>query len=200
MTTTAAAYATNLKVFKGEVAFAIATSQAYGRTKMTADIATIVAGLVGDTTTHPKTMATPPAGVKLDPIYAPGGTPKSPFANRALLAVNKGKAANLTNADMHDALNTALAAVVKPINTDVPHVSGTGAVGQTLTCTTGIWAAQPASYTFAWQRAGVAISGATASGYTLVAADSTKAIGCIVTATNSAGSTAAPLSNTILCA
>lgn len=193
MTTTAAAYATNLKTFKSEVAFAIAASKNYGRTKMTAEVATMVASLATDITTHDKTMQSAPQPIRI-------GNDKSFFTNKVCLAINKGKSANVTTSDMHDALNTAIAAVVKPINTDVPHVSGTGAVGQTLTCTTGIWAAQPASYAYAWQRAGVAISGATASGYTLVAADSTKAIGCIVTATNSAGSTAAPISNTITCA
>ena len=193
MTTTAAAYATNLKTFKGEVAFAIAAAKNYGRTKMTADIAPMVASLATDTTTHDKTMQSAPQPLRV-------GNDKSPFTNKVALAINKGKAANLTASDMHDALNTALAAVVKPINTAVPSVQGTGVVGQILTCTTGIWAAQPASYTYAWQRAGVAIGGATSSSYTLVALDSTKAIGCIVTATNTAGSTAAPISNTILCA
>ena len=193
MTTTVAAYATNLKTFKGEVAFAIAASKNYGRTKMTAEVATMVASLATDTTTHDKTMQSAPQPTRI-------GNDKSFFTNKVCLAINKGKAANVTTSDMHDALNTAIAAVVKPINTAVPSVSGTGAVGQTLSCTTGIWAAQPASYTFAWQRAGVAISGATASSYTLVVADSGNAIGCIVTATNTAGSTAAPISNTILCA
>ena len=140
--------------------------------------------------------------MKLDPIYAPGGTPQSYFTNRVLHAVNKGKAANLTTSDMHDALNTALGTVlVKPVNVDVPHVTGIGTVGENLSCTVGNWQNAPTSYTYAWQRAGVPIVGATSAIYTLQAADSPgKAIGCIVTATNSAGSTAAPISNTILCA
>ena len=71
MTTTAAAYAGNLKQFKVEVGQAIAGGKNYGRTKMTTDTNAIVTALLTDTTTHPKTMATPPAGVKLDPIYAP---------------------------------------------------------------------------------------------------------------------------------
>jgi hypothetical protein len=193
MTTTASAYAANLKQFKGEVAFAIAAGKVYGRTKMSTDISAIVAALATDTTKHDKTMEAAPVALRI-------GNDKSGFSNRVLHAVNKGKGENLTTTDMHDALNTALAAVVKPVNVDVPHVSGTGAVGQTLSSTVGIWSFVPTSYSYAWQRAGVAIVGATSSSYTLVAADSGNAIGCIVTATNSAGSTAAPISNTILCA
>lgn len=190
MTTTAAAYAGNLKQFKLEVAQAIAAGKNYGRTKMTTDTGAIVTALAGDTTKHPPTMETPVQALRI-------GTNKSQYTNRVLHAVNKGKSANITNSDMHDALNTALGTVVKPVNVDVPHVTGTGAVGQSLACTTGIWSYSPTSYTYAWQRAGTPIAGATSSTYLLVAADSTKAVGCIVTATNTAGSTAAPISNTI---
>ena len=86
------------------------------------------------------------------------------------------------------------AAAAPPVNVDVPYVE---AMGQTASCTMGNWNGEPTSYAYAWQRDGMAISGATAASYPMVAADSGKAIGCIVTATNSAGSTAAPLSNTI---
>jgi hypothetical protein len=193
MTTTAAAYATNLKVFKGEVAFAIGAGKNYGRAAMTTEIGTIVTALATDTTKHDRTMESAPQPLRI-------GKDKSGFTNKVLLAVNKGKGANLTPSDMHDALSVALAPVVKPVNVNVPYVSGTGVVGQTLSSTVGIWSFQPTSYTFAWQRAGVAIAGATLSSYTLASADSGKAIGCIVTAVNTAGSTAAPISNTILCA
>ena len=86
------------------------------------------------------------------------------------------------------------AAAGPPTNVDVPYVE---AMGQAASCTMGNWNGEPTSYGYAWQRAGVPISGATAADYTMVAADSGKAVGCIVTATNAAGSTAAPLSNTI---
>ena len=193
MTTTAAAYATNLKQYKAEVLQAIAAHTLYGRAKMTTDITAIVASLATDTTKHSKEMESAPVPLRI-------GNDKSGFTNRVLHAINKGKSANVTASDMHDALSTAMAPVTKPANVNVPYVSGTGVVGQTLSCTVGIWSYQPTSYSYAWQRAGVAISGATSSSYVLVALDSTKAIGCIVTATNSAGSTAAPISNTILCA
>jgi hypothetical protein len=82
-----------------------------------------------------------------------------------------------------------------PTNVDVPYVSAMGAAAN---CTMGNWKNEPTSYAYAWQRDGIAISGATSADYTMVAADKGKAIRCIVTATNAAGSTAAPPSNPVV--
>ena len=191
--TTLAAYTKNLNQFKLETAQAIAAGKNYGRTKMTTDIGAITTALGSDTTKRPPPMETPVQALQI-------GNDKSYFTNRVLHAVNKGKSSNITPVDMQTALTTALQPVLVPKNVDVPHVQGTGAQGSTLTCTMGIWTNAPTSYTYAWQRAGTPISGATAATYTVVAADSTKAVGCIVTGTNGAGSTAAPISNTVLCA
>lgn len=193
MTTTAAAYAKNLNQFKIECAQAIAACKNYGRTKMGTEIGTITTALGSDTTKHTSTMETPAAPLRV-------GLNKSLFTNKILWAINKGKAANVTATDMNTALTTALTPVLIPKNVDVPHAQGTGAQGSTLTCTMGIWSNAPTSYTYAWQRAGTPIAGATSASYVVVAADSTKQVGCIVTGTNGAGSTAAPISNTILCA
>jgi hypothetical protein len=88
-----------------------------------------------------------------------------------------------------------------PANTMAPAISGTALVGQTLTCSQGSWSASPApGYAFRWQRntgGGFAnITGATASTHTLVAADETHDLRCVVTATNSQGSASAN-SNTV---
>jgi hypothetical protein len=69
-----------------------------------------------------------------------------------------------------------------PINITPPVASGTGVVGQTLAVTVGTWIQAP-TYTFQWLRNGVAIAGATAQTYLLVAADSGKTVSCAVTAT-----------------
>ena len=87
------------------------------------------------------------------------------------------------------------APVGPPTNVDIPMVSATG---QTANCTMGNWNGEPTSYAYAWQRDGTPISGATSADYTMVSGDSGKPIGCIVTATNAAGSTAAPMSNTVI--
>jgi len=79
-----------------------------------------------------------------------------------------------------------------PANTVAPVVSGTATFGQTLTTTNGTWTGVPTpTYTYQWQRAGSNISGATGSTYQLVSADVGNAIRCVVTATNTAGSSSA---------
>jgi hypothetical protein len=69
-----------------------------------------------------------------------------------------------------------------------PSITGTAQVGSTLFAVTGTWAPQPDSFTFKWWSNGIAITGATGSAYTLVAADLGKKITLTVTA-NKAGYT-----------
>ena len=88
--------------------------------------------------------------------------------------------------------------VQPPVNVDVPQVSANGV---NVNCTMGNWEnmqEEPHSYAYAWQRDGEPIEDATSADYIMGADDSGQEIGCIVTATNSGGSTAAPLSNTVL--
>lgn len=63
-----------------------------------------------------------------------------------------------------------------------PTITGTRAVGYTLTASTGTWSPTPDSFAYQWYRAGAAISGATASTYTLTSSDKDKAITVRVTA------------------
>jgi hypothetical protein len=70
-----------------------------------------------------------------------------------------------------------------------PVVSGTGLVGYTLTTSHGTWSGEPLSYSYQWVRCGEdgagcsAISGATASSYTLKESDASSTLRAIVTAT-----------------
>jgi hypothetical protein len=82
-----------------------------------------------------------------------------------------------------------------PVNSTPPVISGTTTLGSVLTTTDGTWTNSPISYTYQWKRGATNI-GTNASTYTLVIADSTAAITCVVTATNASGSTPAT-SNTI---
>lgn len=77
-----------------------------------------------------------------------------------------------------------------PINTAAPAISGTAALGQTLTCSPGSWDNSP-TFAFQWNREGTAIAGATAATYTVVADDLARALTCTVTASNGDGSAAA---------
>lgn len=79
-----------------------------------------------------------------------------------------------------------------PTNTVAPAVTGTPTVGQTLSCSTGTWSGTGTiTYAYQWQRDGSNISGATSSTYTLVEADASTSVRCVVTATDDIGSTAA---------
>jgi protocatechuate 3,4-dioxygenase beta subunit len=78
--------------------------------------------------------------------------------------------------------------------TPVPTIGGTTTVGQTLTAKAGTWAPATVTLGYQWLRAGTAISGATASTYTLVAADGGKAITVKVTGTKSGFTTVAKTS------
>jgi hypothetical protein len=83
-----------------------------------------------------------------------------------------------------------------PAVVDVPHVSGNGAVGDTLSCTMGNWDGEPTSYAYAWKSDGTTDLG-TGDTYVVAATDSGHSITCLVTATNALGSTAAPPSNAV---
>ncbi|NQX28342.1 hypothetical protein HQQ81_13430 [Microbacteriaceae bacterium VKM Ac-2854] len=64
-----------------------------------------------------------------------------------------------------------------------PTITGTPTVGQKLTAVPGSWAPAPVTLGYQWQRGGTAIPGATASTYTLVAADANASITVSVTGT-----------------
>lgn len=87
--------------------------------------------------------------------------------------------------------NVTLSRFDTPQNTVAPAVSGSGTVGQTLSCSTGTWTRNPTGYAYQWLRDGVAIPGATTGTYLLVLADYTTDVSCQVTATNDSGDTAA---------
>ena len=79
-----------------------------------------------------------------------------------------------------------------PANTVLPAITGTAYFGNTLTASTGTWSGSATiTYSYQWKRAGVAISGATASTYVSTASDVGSTITVTVTATNAAGSDSA---------
>ncbi len=74
-----------------------------------------------------------------------------------------------------------------PVNTVAPALSGTPAVGQTLTCSPGSWVNNPTGYSYTWLRSGSAIAGQTGNTYLVQAADQGHSISCQVTAGNGGG-------------
>ena len=91
-----------------------------------------------------------------------------------------------------------------PVNTALPSISGSSAVGSTLTCIPGSWAAFPVinpsvGYAYQWLRNGLAIGGATNSTYlTQSPTDIGQTMRCEVTATNSIGASAPATSNSVI--
>jgi hypothetical protein len=74
------------------------------------------------------------------------------------------------------------AAANLPVNSVLPAITGTKAVGSTLTCSTGTWSKSP-SFAYQWLRDGVVIAGATASTRVLAGADEGALMSCSVIAT-----------------
>ncbi|RWR08132.1 SGNH/GDSL hydrolase family protein [Paenirhodobacter populi] len=81
-------------------------------------------------------------------------------------------------------------AVAAPVNTTPPAISGTPAVGQTLTATEGTWSGAPV-IALQWLRDGVAIAGASGLSYPLTAADAGANISVRASATNAGGAATA---------
>lgn len=94
-----------------------------------------------------------------------------------------------------NATDTVTATAPGPPNTAPPTISGQAVVGQTLTASQGTWTGTGLTFAYQWRRCDTAgancadISGATATTYVLVAADSGKTIRVEVTAKNTTGET-----------
>lgn len=72
-----------------------------------------------------------------------------------------------------------------PVNTVAPSITGTATVGQTLTGADGTWTGRETPFlSYEWLRDDVAISGATAETYEIVADDTGAVIKFRVTGTN----------------
>jgi hypothetical protein len=89
-----------------------------------------------------------------------------------------------------------------PVVEDRPAVLVNGSLvpsaanGAVLTCTQGNWLGTPTGYAYQW-KSGATNVGTNSNSYTSVAGDVGKSITCVVTATNSMGSVAAPPSNAV---
>ena len=116
--------------------------------------------------------------------------------NDLILLINAAKGGGLSNSQIISGLDDAVGVAHAPAVIDTPYVSGSAAHGSTLSCTTGNWTGSPTAYAYQWTSNGVNV-GTNAATYATVAGDIGHVVGCIVTATNATGSTAAPLSNTI---
>jgi hypothetical protein len=129
-----------------------------------------------------------------DILLAVGGNPANSTDYLQDIVLELGGTVTI-NGNWMEAWEAITAVAPAPVNSTLPVISGTTTLGSVLTTTNGTWTNSPTSYTYQWKRGATNI-GTNASTYTLVIADSTAAITCVVTATNAGGSTPAT-SNTI---
>lgn len=74
-----------------------------------------------------------------------------------------------------------------PVNTTPPSLTGAPALGESLSCSQGVWDNAPTDYAYSWLRDGSPIAGESESTYTVQSADAGHEIGCEVTASNGSG-------------
>ncbi len=105
-------------------------------------------------------------------------------------ATNESGSAALTSASV--SVPPTGSADTPPADTALPQITGTPAVGATLSASTGAWAGDmPQTYGYQWLRDGNPIAGATAASYVVTAADQGHSIAVRVVAANSSGSASA---------
>ncbi len=124
--------------------------------------------------TAPQTVSAPVSGLGTNATY-----------HYRLVGANASGEAVTTDATF----KTSAPALVQPH----PSIGGLPALGQRLTCKSGVTASQAsaATLTYAWLRNTKAISGARGSTYVVSSADVSQHLQCRVTATNAAGSVSA---------
>jgi putative cell wall-binding protein/peptidoglycan/xylan/chitin deacetylase (PgdA/CDA1 family) len=94
------------------------------------------------------------------------------------------KTGYITTTKTSTATATVTTPAAKPLTaTPTPTITGLAITGQKLTANPGTWAPAPVTLTYQWKRNGVAITGATASTYTLTSTDIGKTITITVTGT-----------------
>ncbi|MFC7490547.1 MULTISPECIES: carboxypeptidase regulatory-like domain-containing protein [unclassified Knoellia] len=91
-------------------------------------------------------------------------------------------------------MSAATTAVLGALTSAVPTITGTTRVSYTLTATPGTWGPAPVTFAYQWYRAGVAISGATASTYKLTTTDRGKTLTVRVTGSKAGYMTAGRIS------
>lgn len=110
-------------------------------------------------------------GVAITGATARTYTPKTADAGRYLKVRVTAKRAGYKNKP-----STSYRVGIPMHFTTRPYISGTPAVGRTLTARVGAWTPKPSSYRYRWYRNGVPITGATAKTYTVKRIDRGKRI------------------------
>ena len=176
--------------FQGEVV--LLAKIHYANTNLATELQAVATALASDTTTHDRTIQTPPAGLLSD---APAAG-QSRLTRDLLNLVNIAKAGNLPTASIIAAIDGVAGVLFKPGIIDVP------AMGQRLPPCGDGWPDLHAGE-LGWNTVFLCLSMGGRSPARTSARTPAPTLGrvsgssCIVTATNVTGSTAAPPSNAI---
>ena len=105
--------------------------------------------------------------------------------------------ASLPNGAERRATGKLTVALGTPLSLRIPEITGTAAVGNTVTCNNGDWSSSPTTFTYKWSRDGAEIAGATAQTYLLTQPDGATLVACTVTAGNAVATGAAATSGAV---
>jgi hypothetical protein len=154
------------------------------------DTITLVCSDAAGDAADPLAVATvaAPANGTLSTVDATGAVTYTPAAGFSGADSFTFHATNQQGTSNTATVSINVAAEVPPASVSVPGVSGSPVVGQTLTCSNGVWSGgTPQTFTYQWVSDGNPISGATAATYLVAPADQGHTLACAVTATNSGG-------------
>jgi len=126
--------------------------------------------------------------------------PRGTTAQRPSPAVNGMFRYNTNFANCEVYLNGSwdnVTAVLTPINSVAPVVSGSAIVGSNVSVTNGTWNNSPTSYAYQWLANSTAIANATANVFTITSTQTGANLSCNVTAINASGSNIPTTSNSV---
>ncbi len=130
-------------------------------------------------------------GTPIPGATSPSYTPVASDLSKSLTFAVTGSVTDESglNTSTETMTSAAVTVAAGTLTAPTPTISGTAAIGSTVTATAGSWTAGT-TLAYQWKRDGAAISGATASTYALVAADGGKSITVSVTGTKAGYQTA----------
>jgi Big-like domain-containing protein len=162
----------------------------FGATESIALVCTDAAGDTGDQLSYQ--IVTAPAHGTLSAVAGDGTVTYTPAAGFSGSDGFTFDGSNQQGTSSPAVVSITIAPETPPANTSLPGVSGLAALGQTLSCSNGVWSGGiPQTYSYQWLRDGGAIPGATGPAYAVADADQGHTLTCVVTAANSGGSASA---------
>jgi hypothetical protein len=110
----------------------------------------------------------------------------APFADDATANID-----GQSNSDAGQIVPIQASVAPVAVNSALPVVSGSFAVGQTVSCSTGTWTNAPTSYAYQWYANGAPLTGETAATHTIGLGETGEQLTCQVTATTAGGTASA---------